>query len=323
MKTLKVNLKTLTPLWTGDAWGESNKIHPSSIMGSLRFWFEVYCRSCSIPVEKLNDKGVPADNLDEYIKKYNSKESFESLLSKELMKDNVDYNTAISNVFEKINLPLISRIFGCTGWKSQIKIENISSDKFELKKSRINFRYLYDKLEVRTTSSEFWANKLLFNDKDEIVLFNNLQISIKINELFLSDFKKFLKFYEDKIILCGGKKSFGFGFCKIAFDVDVSDVSIPDERSKIFDSKEIQLNDIPSEKIILGFNFKYYQRLSEEKQYRDKNFGRQSKASNFFFSTKLRENNSICIVGFNTYQNEEFRDLINRYSNFKKNNNDS
>lgn len=141
MKSIRVTFQTLTPLWTGDAWGESKEIRPSSIMGSLRFWFYVYCKSCAIPVEKLNDKGVPADNLDEYIKKYNSKESFESLLSKELMKDDVDYNTAISNVFEKINLPLISRVFGCTGWKGWVRIKRIEPIKDYCFGNRLNLPY--------------------------------------------------------------------------------------------------------------------------------------------------------------------------------------
>ena len=38
MKEIKITLKTLTPLWTGDAWGDNTSIRPSSIMGSLRFW---------------------------------------------------------------------------------------------------------------------------------------------------------------------------------------------------------------------------------------------------------------------------------------------
>ena len=38
---VNVTFETITPLWTGDAWMENRQIRPSSIMGSLRFWFEV------------------------------------------------------------------------------------------------------------------------------------------------------------------------------------------------------------------------------------------------------------------------------------------
>ncbi|RUM90456.1 MAG: hypothetical protein DSZ26_03000 [Thermovibrio sp.] len=41
-KKIEVTFKTITPLWTGDAWQENNKIKPSSLIGSLRFWFAFY-----------------------------------------------------------------------------------------------------------------------------------------------------------------------------------------------------------------------------------------------------------------------------------------
>ncbi len=42
-KKVKITFKTITPLWTGDAWQENKEIRPSSLIGSLRFWFEVIC----------------------------------------------------------------------------------------------------------------------------------------------------------------------------------------------------------------------------------------------------------------------------------------
>ncbi|GAB6161042.1 hypothetical protein JCM12298_02010 [Desulfothermus naphthae] len=43
-KSIKVTFKTLTPLWTGDAWGESNELKLTGIIGSLRWWFEALVR---------------------------------------------------------------------------------------------------------------------------------------------------------------------------------------------------------------------------------------------------------------------------------------
>ena len=56
---VQVTFQTITPIWTGDAWGECKEIKPSAIMGSLRFWFEIFCHFSGIRVkekEELNYK---------------------------------------------------------------------------------------------------------------------------------------------------------------------------------------------------------------------------------------------------------------------------
>jgi CRISPR-associated protein Cmr1 len=42
---LTINLTTLTPIWTGGVDGKSSKMHVTGIMGSLRWWYEVFVRS--------------------------------------------------------------------------------------------------------------------------------------------------------------------------------------------------------------------------------------------------------------------------------------
>lgn len=42
---LQLELTTLTPLWTGGADKKSDKLHVTGIMGSLRWWYEVFVRS--------------------------------------------------------------------------------------------------------------------------------------------------------------------------------------------------------------------------------------------------------------------------------------
>jgi len=322
-KEIKVTFNTLTPLWTGDAWGDNREIRPSSIMGSLRFWFEVYCKSIGKSIGKLNINGVPSDVLDDYLKNYNKKnnvkETFQSLLLKEETKG-YNYSDPLMNVLKKIQLPLPSIIFGCAGWKSQIKINNINYEKYRLKKSDINFSALYNKLEnIKTQDSLFWANKLLFEDKEEIILFESVVISLlATNNMVFDELIKFLEFYKDKIIIVGGKKSFGFGFCKIETDLQLDKINLEKEKKKCFAYKRINVSNLnlATDKIVLGFNFKHYQRLKEQKKYRKINFGEQGKASNFFFSTKLKNQNEIYIVCFNGYLEEKFTNLLSKYSNF-------
>ena len=322
MKEIKVTFKTLTPLWTGDAWGENKGIRPSSLMGSLRFWFYIYCKSSGVDTEKLNKDGVPADNINEYVKEYNKKnkikESFESLLQKEIIAS--DYDTAVDKVFEKINLPLISRIFGCTGWKSMITIKDIDYDEQTIKKSDINFKFLYDKLQTGTYNSKFWANKLLFKDKDKIKVFKNVRIKLLVNDIYKFEFEKFVKFYQGKVILIGGKKSFGFGFCKITIDKDLKDITL-NTPSTFYKDSTITIDSLPKDKIVLGFNFKHYQRLKENKSFRESNFGTQEKGSNFYFS--FPSGNSLYIIEFMDSKINDglFDSLMAKYSNFKFENN--
>ncbi|MDQ7031104.1 MAG: type III-B CRISPR module RAMP protein Cmr1 [Desulfonauticus sp.] len=327
MKQIKVTLKTITPLWTGDAWQENTKIRPSSLMGSLRFWFYIYSKAFNIPTEKLNDKGIPSDNLDEYIRKYNKinyqKHTFESLLKLESkdLEENEDINNAIKKVLNKINLPLISQIFGCTGWKSQVTIKNIDVQNFEIKKSDVDYSFLYKKMNTRAIHSSFWTNKLLFKHEDKIIFFKNVKFYFYVADIYFDDIKRFLKFYENKIILVGGKKSFGLGFCNISSDLDLEGIKLPDIENKIFIAEKISIPDLPANEVVLGFNFKHYQRLKEEKRFRVTNFGKQGQASKFFFSAYDPDNFSdIYVFGFKDELKEElFNHLLNKYKNFEEN----
>ncbi len=44
-RSLPINLTTLTPIWTGGVDGKSDRLHITGIIGSLRWWYEVFVRS--------------------------------------------------------------------------------------------------------------------------------------------------------------------------------------------------------------------------------------------------------------------------------------
>lgn len=44
MDSLEIKLKTVTPLWTGGADGQADRLHMTGLMGSLRWWYEVLVR---------------------------------------------------------------------------------------------------------------------------------------------------------------------------------------------------------------------------------------------------------------------------------------
>lgn len=85
--SLSIELKTLTPLWTGGADGKSDSLHITGIMGSLRWWYEVLVRSVGGRVCKQSD---PC--------KYNKEEKqYQGLCD-------------------------VCRVFGATGWARRFKL---------------------------------------------------------------------------------------------------------------------------------------------------------------------------------------------------------
>ncbi len=42
--SLEIKLTTLTPIWTGGIGGEADRLHPTGIIGSMRWWYEVIVR---------------------------------------------------------------------------------------------------------------------------------------------------------------------------------------------------------------------------------------------------------------------------------------
>ena len=111
-ETFTITFETITPLFTGNASGEMTKIEPSSIMGSLRFWVELFCYFSGIEgnMDSLND------SLD-YKK-------FRNALKNSNIKEESSFET-INEILADDNISIPSRIFGCTGWKSLVEISEI------------------------------------------------------------------------------------------------------------------------------------------------------------------------------------------------------
>jgi len=113
-KEIKVTFETITPLYTGDAWQEFKEIRPSSLIGSLRFWFEIICYFGGVCSEGEFDKEKCRFEKD--IKN--------DEIKGRLLKCGTDFEGQIEALKElKVSLPAI--IFGTTGWKSLIKIKSI------------------------------------------------------------------------------------------------------------------------------------------------------------------------------------------------------
>ena len=111
---LTVTFETITPLWTGDAWMENSVIRPSSLMGSLRFWFEVICYFGGVCKKEEFDK---------------DKGRFEKDIENEKIKKKfLEFGTNFDGqvqALRSLNIPIPAIVFGTTGWKSLIEIKEI------------------------------------------------------------------------------------------------------------------------------------------------------------------------------------------------------
>ena len=225
-KPIKITFKTLTPLWTGDAWGENREIRPSSIMGSLRFWFEVICYFAKITGDRNYENGKLKDDLksDEFkgkLLKYGA--NFEGL------------DKALANW--KISLP--SRVFGCTGWKGWVGVKRIEpiedycfGNKLNLpfgvavKKDDNNIKIFQVKNEyndfINQNYSGSWRKKQKeFRKEYSIWYFANpyfygqFTVTFEVEEKILEPIFYPLLAFIEKYGFLGGKWNIGYGRVKV------------------------------------------------------------------------------------------------------------
>jgi CRISPR-associated protein Cmr1 len=317
---IEVTFETITPLYTGDAWQEPEEIRPSSLIGGLRFWFEIYNKICKNEIISLSTNGVPDEKLD-----YNK---FKNKIY-DLIKNNnfENFEQLQDEALKSLDISISSRVFGCTGWKSRIKIKDISYTKEILNRDEVNDKF------PPNINTNFWISKSLFNDKKEITVHKNIAFTILSSEFWFCNYlKNFLDFYSDKIVLLGGKKSFGFGFVKISYKTSLNcnnSLNECNEFSKYYFYEDISLNlkddkyvnQNNKKKLILGYNFRYFLRRKELKNNRVKFFGQKGEASSTYISFLSNENNSLKLIiiknPFKPFQ-EEISEVAGKFKNWLK-----
>lgn len=98
MNRLEIQMRTLTPLWTGGAKGSSAQPRETGLLGSMRWWYEGILRGmggrvCDATADETSHR---------CIYKREKGESFEQAFAK---------------------LCLACRLFGCTGWRRRFRLE--------------------------------------------------------------------------------------------------------------------------------------------------------------------------------------------------------
>lgn len=209
-KEINVHLDTITPLFTGDAWQKTTKIRPSSLMGSLRFWFEVICYFSGVVSEENFDK---------------AKERFEKEVNEKKFKDKhkgkgTDIRSQIETLIE-MNIPLPSIIFGTTGWRGLIEIKEIEPlyDYRFVNKLNLPGRICVSKLNGDVKENNNCPNGS--NNTWSVFYFSNtyfygeFKVKFLVEEEILNSIFYPLLNFMDEYGYCGGKWNIGYGRLKV------------------------------------------------------------------------------------------------------------
>ncbi len=208
---IKVNFETITPLWTGDAWMENSGIRPSSLIGSMRFWFEVVCYFGGI--YKKEEFDFSKGRFEKDIK--NDK------IKRKLLTSGTDFNGQVQALRELgVSIPAI--VFGTTGWRSLIEIKEIKPIEDYCFGNRLKFPYKFcinknnqDEVKEGNDCPKKSKNNFSFYYFKIPYFWGKFEVVFRVhNEIKSSIFLPLLTFM-DKYGYWGGRWNIGYGRLRV------------------------------------------------------------------------------------------------------------
>lgn len=190
-----IQIKTLTPLWTGDIDGKCSRIKETGIIGSLRWWYEALVRGLGGTACDPTDSNCQF-NYEAYKKTGQIEDGF--VLEKHDERDVCD----------------VCKLFGCNGWKKQftLRIEN------DVPLVNLNFLKELREVDINGISSlglGWWYNKT-YKSKRAFYSEDYFPVHVHSNSKYYDDhqigdiFGYLLKFIS-KAGAIGAKTQNGFG----------------------------------------------------------------------------------------------------------------
>jgi CRISPR-associated protein Cmr1 len=138
MDKYTVKIKTLTPIWTGDADGMNNALRETGIIGSLRWWYEALIRGLG---------GYACDPTS------NDRCSLDQRKFKEALKNGKSEQEALSE-----QICPTCQLFGCTGWARKFILRILDKDgKIKVSCADQNEELIFKFIPLKRISNEEWA----------------------------------------------------------------------------------------------------------------------------------------------------------------------
>lgn len=108
-----MELKTLTPLWTGGVDGKVDRIRETGLIGSMRWWYEVLVRGVG---------GMVCDSHGDEEGKKDNKCDFKSGRYQD------SKSVKESQRLREAGLCDVCQLFGATGWKRRFRLKVVDHD---------------------------------------------------------------------------------------------------------------------------------------------------------------------------------------------------
>jgi len=236
-KEVKITFETITPVWTGDAFGRNDEIRLSSIMGSLRFWFEVVSYFSGV-TNNDDYNGNGKDNDPNRIFVLRDKLDYE-VFKREFLNNKINKYKTIDRILANSGISLPSRVFGCTGWKSMIRIKEIkkvAKKEYNFPRGRVEFEELKH-TKIKKGKEEEATPAWYFPTG----FYGELYITFLVHDILLKPvFYPLLTFIE-KFGFVGGKWNIGYGRLKIK-EVKENGNSVGNWRNEEFGFNEFYKN---------------------------------------------------------------------------------
>jgi CRISPR-associated protein Cmr1 len=115
---MKINLRTLTPLWTGGVDGRSNRLQETGVVGSLRWWYEAIVRGMGGYV------GDPTSNDPD------RRCRFDTEAYQEALRQGVSREEAVPEGLK--GLGAVEYLFGATGWARLFRLQGLNAPRVPL-----------------------------------------------------------------------------------------------------------------------------------------------------------------------------------------------
>lgn len=205
MVETEIKFKTLTPIWTGDANKKCTAIKDTSIIGSMRWWYEAIIRGAGGYACDPSNGGCEFDTKG-YEKALKNAKSIDEALE-----------IGLKNVCP------VCRLFGCTGWKRRfrLEVEDISTNRLHFVNHLESINcdwWIYNPKSYGRNAKAFYSSEIL-----------NLKLSSeskKVENKIIS----LLKVIEE-IGALGAKSQNGFGIIEIIQENKIQKLEIDSEIS--------------------------------------------------------------------------------------------
>jgi len=207
-REIQVTFETITPIWTGDINGECTELKPASIIGSLRFWFEVICFFSGICNKK--------DFINGRFEKEVDRKKFKKCLENK----DITFESKVECLLKQ-NIPLPSIIFGTTNWKSLIEIKSIKylegycfgnrlnlPTKICINRSNYKIKENYD---CPKKSNEDWSVFYFANP----YFYGKFEIKFQVEEKIVESIFYPILTFMDRYGFWGGKWNIGYGRLRV------------------------------------------------------------------------------------------------------------